>query len=912
MAFRAARDSDLEAREGIKGLLSPSSPITISPPANISKSSSEPDRWDHCLELLVEDILSKKTEFARLNKARKNQIEAFLRSKSNAQVTLESALQSRVGSPEQEALQLFAYQASVFHLLQILLVKRWVDLGLAKDESTSGATQTLNWQITSFLKKNCAKKMLARHDWSFLKQNIYSWYSPSTETLERIRLHLNSVDLAKESNDFLVALLENLGAKSRLSLLGFHPNLISTKSLWRLLIEQKIFDQRLNSASELNFASDPSHAILLSGLRNGESLNSLRELSQSNELHGVWAFTNSELERFLSEILILWSSASDIPQINIHSRSLLKEQGKQTRSAPLFGDPLQIPHHAQLAACFSDAESKELEDSTHFLKHLRENGLLLMASEQFWPTENCDNAQKMRDFVLRTASVRLILDLRQLSCSGGESFPKGIFILEKCSSKEVRDSNRPQIIRLRGHVQKNNFDSIWSQVIEHIRHEHAPGEVVSQNFQANGDNVRMEAMAAAASQNQLKVQPWITLSDPHFYEVSGKLRRNLSKAYTFGTIMRWKHGTAAPSPRAIFLQERSDRALQAVNAPEANLLNQELPQYLFLPESRLIEDPLFYSAQMLSAPIQFWHRLESEQTQNQRSNSRLPDRQSEQRLKFMPMVNLFEPGTLLPVATNQSAFASIEDLKKELIFLFRPGNLGLPERIRLHQIIISLENSIRQNMDVCAEFTKHLYPDLQIYRWDLISTLPDIAPDTALELFRHLDRNPITHHPSIHITKLKNINDFKVTNASFQELPLGTMGELQVFHGIDAVLKLSGPSLLLKAAYSEIQKRIGRPWLETAGKIQFPTDFFSVQNQLREILRSITQQLNSTRDCIALMDQIFCCLFSLSPSFENDSARQAIRHHLSPDEGRINVQFQKEIHALIKPKDSVSPIGYLQ
>src|SRR5690606_14835230 len=97
---------------------------------------------------------------------------------------------SRIGSPEQEALQLFAHQAGVFHLLQVILLKRWVDRGLLPADALKLGEQTLNWQITTFLRRNSPKGVMARHDWSFLKLNLFSWFSPSKETWERLRLLL--------------------------------------------------------------------------------------------------------------------------------------------------------------------------------------------------------------------------------------------------------------------------------------------------------------------------------------------------------------------------------------------------------------------------------------------------------------------------------------------------------------------------------------------------------------------------------------------------------------------------------------------------------------------------------------------------------------------------------------------------
>lgn|GEM_PF-6210947 len=908
VALRSSSEPTLPAREGLKELLAAHPAPSIPQPV---KSEPEFSRWEHCLDLVVEDFLVRKSELSRLNKARKEQIEEYLRLHSKSEITLEQAVQGRVGSPEQEALQLFAHQAAVFQLLQILLVKRWVDRGLLSENCLKPSGHTLNWQITSFLKRNSRQGLIGRHDWSFLKQNIFSWYSPLKETWDRIRLLLEPVNLSQEASDFPPRLLRSLGTRSRLSLLGFSPALIDSHALWQLLLEQKACDERLNSAEELDFASGSSGAIVVSGLGNGESLNSLRELSRKKELHGVWAYTDSDFERFLSEMFILWDCASEIPRINLHSRLALKDLERADRGVTLFQDSVRVPHQAQFAACFQDPDGKELIDAVSLLGSLRENGLLLIASDQFWPTDSSERGERLREQALKHASVRLIIDLRQLTGSAGESLPKGITILERCSSQELRDSNRPQILRARGHLQAQQVQAFWVSVLEQIRAENNPGEVIVKTLSALGDGVRLECMAAAASQQQLRASPWITLSDPLFYDASNRLRRSLHKAHAFGSILRWKAGMPVPSRRGVVLREHG-KFLQAELPASAEAQPADIHRYLFLPENSVAENSLFFLAQVYSAPVQFWFRLETEQSQGKKARGN--DRQSEQRLKLMPLIRLFESGTLLPaVGSGQLApCASLDDARRELTRIFRQPGRGMAENARLHEIVLGIENSIAQNIELCTEYTRALFPSLEILRGDLPASLPEITPELALGIFRHLDSSPLAHHPSVQIMKFRTAQDFKVTNSEYMEMPLGAMAELKVFHGIEPALKLTGPSLILRAAHDELLKRVGRPWKETSERLRFPTDVRLVQNQLEEVLKSAESQLAATREHMAVMDQIFCCLFGLSSSFTDENARRAIRRHLSPNESRVHLHFQKEVTQTFRPADSEFPIGILQ
>ncbi|RZA07879.1 MAG: hypothetical protein EOP11_06485 [Proteobacteria bacterium] len=917
-----AAPADAELRAERRDLFSPVVSETISetsadaavhasPSANGALLPGEEfSRWDRCLELLVADFLNRRHELVRLNKARKNQIEEFLRLHSGLNTSIEEAVQARIGGPEQEALQLFAHQACVFHLLQIVLLKRWVDRGHLAPDTLKLNGQTTNWLITSFLRRNTFRGMMGRHDWSFLKQNLFSWFSPTKETWERLRLLIEAENLSDQAADFPVLLLQTLGSRSRLALLGFNPTLIDSSALWKLVLEQRAFDQRLDSYRDLDIGSERYGPVLVSGLKNGESLNALRGLSPTKELHGAWAFTDSEFERYLSEMFILWDCAAEIPRINIHPRALLKELSRDvTKAATLFTDGSKMPYQAQVAACFHEAGGKELDDATFLLDQLREGGLLLVASDQFWPTDPADGCERMREAALRKASVRLIIDLRQLTGLSGERLPKGVFLLEKCSNKELRDSNRPQILRARGHLHREQVGSFWQAILEHVRQQSTPGEVSVRTLSSLGDGVRLEAMAAAASQQELRASPWITLSDPAFYEASGRLRRNPSKAYTFGTILRWKPGMKAPSDRAVLLQEKA-KTLAACQPEAALAVPDDLHQYLFLPEASVVEHSDFFVAQVYSAPVQLWYRLEQEQ--NAGKGVKQLERQAEQRLKLMPLLRLFEAGSLQPVVSGSFAVFSIADAKAQLRAIFRGSPLTATERSKVHQIILGLEHSIRENLSVCAEFTKHLYPQLEIHRCAIPSQLPEVNPGLAVDIFRHLDRSPLTQHHSVHITKLRPAHDFKITNVSYEGHPLSPQGELKVFSGMDAILKLNGPALLLRAAHEEIQRRVGRPWRETAERILLPTDFMLVQTQLKEVIRSIESQLQTTKEFIAILDQVFCCLFGLSPNFDNEAVRLAMRRHLSPEDSRIDVKFQREREfAIVRPADSEAARGIL-
>jgi hypothetical protein len=605
-AFREAQNPDLPAREGLKELLGSKREY-----AN-SEKNLEPEEFsklERCQDLLVEEFLTRKQDLLRLNRERKNQILDFFQKRIQKEISLEEAVFSRIGSPEHEALLLFAHQASLFQLLQTLLIKKWSDKNLIFTNKSDGKDQTLNWQIISFLKKNSPKGIIQRHDWSFLKLNLYSWFSPSAEVKERLRLLLEGSNFQSEGGEYLVGFVRFLGSRNRLSQVGIHPNLISSKLTWKILLAFKNFYE--GKDSEPLLSPESTGSILVSGLKNGETLNALRDLSENNMLQGVWAFTDSDFEKYLSEIFILWESASEIPQMNIHSRAVLKEISKDAfRAVPLFENGQKTPQSAQFGGCFHQAQGEELKDVPVLLDQIREGGLLLICSETYWPTDTDTLSENLREAILRKANVRFMLDLRQLHGLNQERVPKSIVLLEKSTSKEIRDSNRPQIVKIRGQASSNYLQSIWGQVLDLFQRDLVPGEVFSKALNQNTENLKIESMSAAAAQIELRSKPWITLTDPTFYAASSRLRSYPNRAYTLGTLIKWNQKNGVPSPRGVFLKEEESRLRAYIENSKPNESDASL--FFFIPESSLLEKPDFFRSQILSAPVQFWLRLELE------------------------------------------------------------------------------------------------------------------------------------------------------------------------------------------------------------------------------------------------------------------------------------------------------------
>lgn len=155
------------------------------------------------------------------------------------------------------------------------------------------------------------------------------------------------------------------------------------------------------------------------------------------------------------------------------------------------------------------------------LRITAEHGLMLWTGKSCWPTEADATSQALRDTVLKETRIRAIVDLRNFHSSCIDL----LVPLRSSKSALARtcDSHRPAVFRVRGITQKSSeLELLWNFLSSLIGIESAPGEV--RNLSVAGTPFRVEAMAAAATQSQLRGSPWTTLAEPEFFRAVGALR----------------------------------------------------------------------------------------------------------------------------------------------------------------------------------------------------------------------------------------------------------------------------------------------------------------------------------------------------------------------------------------------------
>ncbi|NUM89025.1 MAG: hypothetical protein HUU37_07465 [Bdellovibrionales bacterium] len=695
-------EPSVPAREEIKEL------IGIHTPAPVQES-----HWQHLLDVLVQDFLTRKQEITRLDKGRRARIEQELQRTSGSDEKLLVFLGAKVGTRENEGLILFAHEIALFHLMQILLVKRLADLRLLKE---TGATHgTANWLLSHYVKSRSSRRVQGRSDWAFLKQNLFSWFIPSTDSWERIRLALNETSLAHEPSP--EAILNSLESSTRLGC----PPAFPPEAGWNILLQTR--------GGDLGSGNVPPDPVLAFGMGVSRAALSLGKLSAP-----LWLAPSSEMEQFLAEITLLWASPGQLP-------------AARTVSPHCWKDSFHLDERCHLVFCSPPEDHPiTLDCLEKILGVTSESGLLLWSGRNYWPTDQDSSSQMLRDAILRQCRLRVLVDLRHLH-AGGADLPRSLALFEKCSSKEIRDSHRPSLLRVKGAAgSAADLKSLWSFLVPLFSVDSPPGEV--QSLPVPDTSLRVEAMAAAALQSQLRGAPWTSLAEPEFFRTVGVLKRSPERAYLCGHVLA-RQQDFAPA-RSITLRRVAGNRFSAEFAS-----NGEKGDYLFVPDAGLPESPFYLSALFNSGPAQFWFRLEQE-AEISLGRSRTQKRQLEQLFKMIPVVRILPRGIPLPVVHPQklSHRAVTEAREKCLRLLRNPAEWSTADRVWLHEFAVQMEATVGHQMASARSCLSHLHPQLRLERWSVPKKLPVTDPVHALSLLRHHSMLPALAHPLLHATRL--------------------------------------------------------------------------------------------------------------------------------------------------------------
>jgi hypothetical protein len=846
----------LENREGLKELIAPLSrsiPLTnkkAGPKPSHDPSESEgPSEafalWERCFEVILEEAASRCGEMLRLNRARRLQIEKRLESLGGPQALgLEAAIQSRVGTPEHHSLQRFVNELALFHLFQFLLWRRLG--GEAKDQENTNLPFSLQKLIRHG--KNAASP-LSSHDPRFLKQNLFSWFHLSQQTLDRLALFLRQLPPTIIDASLLHSIAQHLIQK--ISPSEKPVDLHFARFLWQLIASRSDSGPiRLPARGSARIAHSEHGGIVLAAKSSG-----IEPLVASFSF-GV----RNELELYITEMLL--QLEKELPPA-AHDLEVEKLEPK----GPVLFPRSQLKNSATSLALFIEANKGEFGEMISCLNSLSDGGMLLAACQTYWPAEASPSAEKVRDAILRTGLVCEIIDLRQLAGWPPATSPKCLFLIQRSNSREIRDSQRPRIVRFRGQISSEETAKIYNSILESRAVASATGELKSEPV-AGLANVKQELLEAAATQQQLRAHPWISLTDPAFFEATALLRRSPTKAHLCGTVMR-NLGKSRPEKSIVLIEEASSLTAYTGTA------SSEEGGFLFLPDSNCREHPLFFKSQFLATPAQFFYRIGKEEPSAKPKGAQ--GRHTEQLLKMVPMVRILPSG--LSVVNQKEMSWTREDLRTGLPEVMA-NFVGNGDRAALYQWCLNAEAAAESLIAEANELVNHLHPGTDFKRFFLPEKILSPSPRLVLQLFQHLDQSPLLQHPLIHVTRLKPVADFRITDFQIDANSPAGVSEVKILQGSEVVVRLTGPTLYLQAATEQI--KLGRTFREWSDRIRLPTDLKLLNSQVSAVIECSEQKLKLAQGILEGLDLVFSFLLGLSRSWQDDTALKAMKKFLGP------------------------------
>ena len=871
------------------------------------KESSPPKKessnlWAQCFLNLSEEFLQEREKLLRLNPSRRKLVQEHLikLSKTKENPSLKRFIESTPSDPLYKGMQFFSWEITIFYMFEFLLLKRWVDQGEI-DKMPESPSQ-LSGAIRSHIKERSAEKVLQLKQWHFLNINIYSWYQPGKHVWLDLKNLARKVNISKESIDFVRRIL--LKEKPILKRIGMDCNHGYTELAWELLLKQRQLDERVTIQKFPSIHRRSSSIV--AGLSGGQALSSLQNIASTYSMPSqIYALADTNLEIFLGEMLYLWNAeAKDFKSLKIE----LIERNKRKKEAENLFSPhrqsiLNELRGANHAAIFLEEKAKtnlKKGKIPSLIRYLSNHGLILLSGKEYWPLSETKESAKIRRFILNNCSIRFIVDLQQLTIKQGKTkknFPQCICVLEKNNSKELRDKNRPLIIKIRGSMNdEKDLKNIRAEILKHL--EDSPTPCETQSYTIPSTDLRLDMISAATTQGRLDHNPWIHLTDPNFYAIVHQLNNYPKKLGQYGTLLPFNQNLEVKN--GIFILEILGKALYSCSEKEKFQLYKDnldsstkTIEYSFLLDQNIKEAPAFFSALINSAPTQLWYRLNWEQRS---CSTQKP--LSKDILKLIPalgLLSLIAEGysnaqlNPSPIVNMDYADNRISQMLQEI-----HSNPSRKLEKELYEYIIKLEQTIQIHLNLVKEYSQHLCADAHIHRWNIPQEPPPLSPRDALLSLSHLKQAPLCRHPNFHIAFTEKIADFMVNS---YELSAGenNMAELDLHDTTGPMLVIRSSPFLVEAILPEIKSRLGRPWEEISQRIFLPVDMELTQNQIRNFQHSLREELKSTLKATQLLDSIFSKLLCLdSNAMDVNAVTALINRQLSPKSNTYSLKDKKE------------------
>ena len=329
-------------------------------------------------------------------------------------------------------------------------------------------------------------------------------------------------------------------------------------------------------------------------------------------------------------------------------------------------------------------ESNLLYSSWFFvlgISKLREGGQLTFITQTYWPTE--EGASRLRRYVLDHCKVIAMIDLGDTT-----PFPRYITLLEKCSSKEERDSHKIKIIKAHPLEQAADTSFIFGKIASKAKLIDKPGKIYSDDD--------IDIFFSGVNQAELDEKPWQQIYDTGFSQI-------LKQILSFKTTLTYFC--------SIEENEEPSKETQSLMTPETSLKNQfslyekreETGNLIILNPKPICKESPYYLLTLLNSPVlNFWYTHNG----NKKNGKKFFDPAS---LKMIPIrpISFSKP---IDPSIHSEKMAQLESALKKLDPGYLLANLSLElthgreeivhdALVMMQKEILSIEKTLRRYDD---------------------------------------------------------------------------------------------------------------------------------------------------------------------------------------------------------------------
>ncbi|OGQ17744.1 MAG: hypothetical protein A3B70_05300 [Deltaproteobacteria bacterium RIFCSPHIGHO2_02_FULL_40_11] len=443
------------------------------------------------------------------------------------------------------------------------------------------------------------------------------------------------------------------------------------------------------------------------------------------------------------------------------------------------------------------------------LSKLREGGKLAFLTETYWPTE--EGASLLRKYILQNSKVLSIVDL-------GDTHPRYITLLEKCTHKEFRDVNKIKIVKVHFQNDTPKEEYIFGKLLQKVELIDRPGKIFSDET--------LEIYFSGVNQGELNENPWQQICDTGFSKI-------LKQIVSFKTTLNYFCEIQENTP---FSENEN-----VLMTPETSLTNHfkifekrnKPGNYLTLhPKPICKESPLYILAILNSPVINFWYGNHSTKKNGKR---------------------YFEPSTLKmipirPINFEKRMEASIREEKINQIkvaieksdFKYLMANLNLElkhgSEELLHDAIVMMQERIHT-------LTKKLkrYDSLFLEKFSTQKNAdmePKFNPISFKEIYPPDKQCALKDHRKVFIQKDEDLILEKFSLAQFKrEKGLKNEGEHLILISQDnKMIRLYSEKFVLDFIEKDLHSQIHGFWDEIEASILLPEDLEDFEGFRKDIM----------------------------------------------------------------------------